>query len=138
MPGGSVEQMLYALARSGKERPSDWTEPQPDIVVFKPRSDFYETKKPAPAEVLLVFEVSDGTLRDDLKIKLPYFAVAGIPEVWIEDVNADILHVFREPKGSEYTTSMELRRGDSISPLAFPDIRLSISDRIGPGSISES
>lgn len=117
---------------------SDWTEPEPDIVVFKPRSDFYETKKATAADVLLVLEVSDTSLRYDLEIKLPYFALAGIPEVWIEDVNGDIVHVFREPSGDAYATSLEFRRGDSISPLAFPDIRFSISDLVGPGSTSGS
>lgn len=111
---------------------SDWTEPQPDIVAFKPRSDFYEHKRPTPEDVLWLMEVSDTTLRFDLKVKLPYFAAAGIPEVWIQDVNAEVLHVFREPSGKEYATSMRLKRGDSISPLAFPDIRLSLDDLLGP------
>jgi Uma2 family endonuclease len=111
---------------------SDWTEPQPDIVLFKPRPDFYEHKKPRPDDVLLVMEVSDTTLRYDLKIKLPHFAAALIPEVWIQDVNADIVHVFRVPHGKAYKTSMQLRRGDSISPLAFPDIRFSMDDILGP------
>src|SRR4030095_15037825 len=29
-------------------RLSDWTEPQPDLVVFKPRADFYAKKKCTP------------------------------------------------------------------------------------------
>ena len=46
---------------------SDWTEPQPDLVVFKPRSDFYAAKKPTPADVLFAVEVADTTLRFDRK-----------------------------------------------------------------------
>jgi Uma2 family endonuclease len=46
---------------------SNWTEPQPDIVVFKPRPHFYEHKKPTPDDVLLVMEVSDTSLLYDLK-----------------------------------------------------------------------
>jgi Uma2 family endonuclease len=65
---------------------SDWTEPQPDIVILKPRPDFYEHLRPTPGDALLVMEVSDTTLRFDLKIKLKYFAAASIPEVWIQDV----------------------------------------------------
>lgn len=113
---------------------SNWTEPQPDIVVFKPRSDFYEHKMPVPDDVLLLMEVSDTTLRFDLKIKLPFFAAAKIPEVWIQDVNADVLHVFREPAGNAYTISMQLKRGDTICPLALPDICLSLEDLLGPSA----
>ena len=110
---------------------SDWTEPQPDIVVFKPRSDFYESKKPTPSDVFLVMEISDTSLGYDLKIKLPYFAAALIPEVWIQDINGDILHVFRDPEGNRYVTSTQLKAGDFVCPLAFPEIRFSINDIFG-------
>ena len=61
-------------------RLSDWTEPQPDVVVFKPRADFYAKKKPVPADVLFTVEVADTTLAYDRNIKLPQYAAAGIPE----------------------------------------------------------
>jgi Uma2 family endonuclease len=70
-------------------------------------------------------------LRYDLKIKLPYFAAAGITEVWIQDLNADVLHIFREPKGKAYATSIQLKKGESISLLASPDIRFSMEDLLG-------
>jgi Uma2 family endonuclease len=110
---------------------SDWTEPQPDIVILKPRADFYEHLRPTPGDVLLVMEVSDTTLRYDLKIKLAYFAVAAIPEVWIQDVNEDLLHVFREPQASKYSVSTRLNRGRVVSPLAFPEVQFSMDDLFG-------
>jgi len=110
---------------------SDWTEPQPDIVVFKARSDFYESKKPTPRDVLLVLEISDTTLRYDMKIKLPHFAAALIPEVWIQDINGDSLYVFRDPQGNCYVTSMQLKRGAFVYSLAFPEIRFSLDDLLG-------
>ena len=57
------------------------------------------------------------------KTKLPYYAAALIPEVWIQDVNEDVVYVFREPQGKAHKASMKLKGGDPISPLAFPDIR---------------
>ena len=77
-------------------------------------------------------EVSDTSLRYDLNTKLPHFASALIPEYWIQDVNADVVHVFRAPQGKAYKTSMQLNRGNSIMPLAFPDIRFSMDDLLGP------
>jgi Uma2 family endonuclease len=110
---------------------SDWTEPQPDIVILKPRPDFYEHLRPTPGDVLLVMEVSDTTLQYDLKIKLTYFAAASIPEVWIQDVNEDVLHVFRQPRGGNYSVSMRLNRGSAVSPVAFPEVQFSMNDLFG-------
>ena len=65
---------------------SIWTEPQPDLVVLKSRKDFYASKKPEPADALLVVEVADTSLSYDRDVKLPRYAAAGVPEVWIEDL----------------------------------------------------
>src|SRR3984957_5698612 len=59
---------------------NDYTEPEPDVVLLKPRKDFYRGKHPDAESTLLVVEVSDTTLRYDRKIKLPRYAAAGIPE----------------------------------------------------------
>jgi Uma2 family endonuclease len=105
--------------------------PQPDVVVFKPRADFYFPDRATPADVLFVVEVSDSTLRRDRNIKLPKFAASGIPEVWIEDLKHDLILVFRDPEGSQYRTQLTMRRGDSISPLAFPKATFLVDDLIG-------
>jgi Uma2 family endonuclease len=109
-------------------RLSDWTEPQPDVVVFKPRSDFYAGKRPTPEDVIFTVEVADSTLSYDQKVKLPRFAAAGIPEVWIEDLKHDILLVHRDPIGSIYKTILTLSAGDSISPASFPDVAFSVGE----------
>src|SRR5687767_15230062 len=38
----------------------DYSEPQPDLAILKPRADFYGQSLPTPADVLLVIEVSDS------------------------------------------------------------------------------
>jgi Uma2 family endonuclease len=60
-------------------RLSDFTEPQPDVVLLKPRKDFYRGKHPEAADALLVVEVSDTTLAYDRDLKLSYYAAAGVP-----------------------------------------------------------
>jgi Uma2 family endonuclease len=80
-------------------------------------------------------EVADTTVRYDRNIKLPRFAAAGIPEVWIEDLNSDVLLVYRDSQGDQYRTVLTLRRGESVSPTAFPDIRFALDDLLGdPGA----
>lgn len=110
---------------------SNFTEPQPDIVLLKPRKDFYRGKKAEATDALLVVEVADTSLAYDRNVKLPHYASAGIPEVWIEDLNGNRILVFRDPAGNSYQTHLILRRGESISAQAFPDTVFSVTDFIG-------
>ena len=102
-------------------RLTNYTEPQPDIVLLKPRKDHYGAKKPMAEDALLVVEVSDTTFRYDHEVKLKRYARAGIPEVWIEDLERDTLLVFRDPSGDRYQTCLTLRSGDSVTTSTFPD-----------------
>jgi hypothetical protein len=72
--------------------------PQPDLALLAPRKDFYESVGPSPADVLLVVEVSDSTLRFDCDVKLPLYARQGIPEAWIVDVQRRELRICRTPR----------------------------------------
>jgi Uma2 family endonuclease len=107
---------------------TDWTEPQPDIVVFAPRSDFYAKKRPTTKDLLFIVEVSDTTLSYDRKIKLPSYAEANIREVWIEDLKNGVLHVHRDPAGSAYEAIRVLRPDDVVSPLVFPYITFRVGE----------
>jgi Uma2 family endonuclease len=71
-------------------RLSSLTEPQPDILILKPRADFYASKRVGPDGTYLVIEVSDTTLRYDRDRKLPLYAKSGVPEVWIEDLQSGL------------------------------------------------
>jgi Uma2 family endonuclease len=110
---------------------SDFTEPQPDIVLLKPRKDFYRGKHPEAADALLVVEVSDTTLAYDRDVKLSYYAAARIPEVWIEDLNSDRILVFRNPDNGVYQVRLTRSRDESISVQAFSDTEFKVSDFIG-------
>ena len=56
-------------------------QPQPDLVVLRPWEG--ELRLPTAADALVVIEVADTTLRWDRQIKLPRYAAAQIPELWI-------------------------------------------------------
>ena len=43
----------------------DHSEPQPDIALLRPRPDYYLKAHPRAADVLLLIEVSDSTVRFD-------------------------------------------------------------------------
>ncbi len=107
---------------------SDRDEPQPDVVLLRPRDDFYAGGHPRPEDVLLVIEVADSSLSYDLGVKVPLYAARGIPEVWIVDVGGERLHIFREPTGDSYRRHRELGRGDSVGPLELSMDELEVAD----------
>lgn len=49
-----------------------------------------------------MIELSDTSLRYDRNVKLPGYAQTGVPEVWIIDLGAGQIEVFRSPRGATY------------------------------------
>jgi Uma2 family endonuclease len=123
-------QQTALVSAQGPLRLNQYSEPQPDVIVLKPRDDFYGGEW-TPRDVLLLVEVSDTTLKYDREVKLPRYAAAGIPEAWIADVNENLLFVYREPSGDGYKTELTLHYSDSVSPLAFPESIFKVEDLLG-------
>lgn len=85
-------------------RLSDDTEVQPDLSVVRAREDYYRTRHPVAADVLLLVEVSDSTLRYDREVKVSLYARCGIPEVWIVDLHGEQIHFYLTPAEGRYVT----------------------------------
>jgi Uma2 family endonuclease len=113
-------------------RLSSGSEPEPDIVLLRPRDDFYAAVGiPGPEDVLLIVEVADNTLRYDRNVKLRFYAESGIPEVWIVDLKGDRILVFSEPQAITYGYASVVARGGTLAPRAFPDLSVSADDLLG-------
>ena len=109
-----------------------FNEPQPDFAVLRPRPDFYATgDRPGPADVLLLAEVADSSLRYDRTVKLPLYARAGIPEVWIVDPKRRVLHAHRRPTDGEYAEISTHHPGDHLALAAAPDITVRLDLALG-------
>ena len=93
---------------------SEFSDPEPDFFLLKPRDDFYAKAHPTPQEVLLLIEVSKTTYAFDKNTKLPLYAQAGIPEVWIINLNESQVEVFKQPQGEEFREKLIFRQGESI------------------------
>lgn len=98
--------------------------PEPDLALLKPRADAYRKAHPTAEDVLLVIEVSDTTLRFDLKTKVPLYARAAIPEVWVVDVNAEVVHVFRQPGPAGFGSSTIVSGASSVACAALPAVKI--------------
>ena len=122
---------LAAVRSQNPIRIDDYNLPQPDVIVAKLRRDYYESAHPRTEDIFLLLEVSESSTEHDREIKLALYAISGIREYWIEDITQDELLVFRDPAGDRYSTCLTLHRGDTISPLAFPDIAIKVEDLLG-------
>ena len=104
------------------------SEPEPDLAIAVPPEERYLRRHPEPADLLLVVEVSHTTKRFDLNVKIPLYARSAIAEVWIVDVKAGHIEVFRDPTPDGYASVEVVGRGGSISPASFPDITVAVDD----------
>jgi Uma2 family endonuclease len=107
------------------------SEPIPDVVILKFREDFYATEAASAEDALLVIEVSDSTLNYDRTTKVALYAKAGIPEVWVIDLNSSRVWVYGQPTEDGYLNIKAYERGEEIAPLFFPELVLRIADILG-------
>jgi Uma2 family endonuclease len=112
-PGGSVKLGEYSV-------------PQPDLMLLKPRADFYAAQIPTPPDVLLLVEVSDSSLAFDRGAKRALYARHGVAEYWIVDIPGRRVHVNREPTVDGYGEALEHTRSDTVSPRALPAVQVTV------------
>lgn len=101
-----------------------YSEPQPDVALLAPSANGYASALPTAADILLVVEVAESTLRYDRTVKLPLYAGHGIPEVWIVNLVDRCLEAFREPDANGYRVTQVLATGDTAIPAALPSMRI--------------
>jgi Uma2 family endonuclease len=126
----AVGDHAYVSAQS-PVRLSDFSEPQPDLVLLKPRSDFYRTGHPTAGDTLLLIEVSATSLRYDLQVKVPLYARHEVPEVWVVDLEGAKLRVFRSPKSGEYTEVTSSDNPGILTPHALDGVHIDMSSALG-------
>jgi Uma2 family endonuclease len=111
---------------------NDRSEFEPDIALVKSDPRFYVDHHPIPSEVYLIIEVADATLKKDCEIKAIAYAQAGIADYWVLDINANQLHVFREPSQDGYQVHEVLSEDRSLSLLAFPTVSVTVQQMLEP------
>lgn len=126
-------QALEGGALVGVQDPiklSPFSEPQPDLVLLRRRSDFYAQDHPGPEDILLLVEVAEASLAYDRQVKLPLYAQAGIPEVWLVNIGERKVEVYRHPSGESYLEVRELGPKDVLSPMAFPQVSFEVEETL--------
>lgn len=113
--------------------PELMTEPEPDLVISMEFGTDLEERHPHPSEILLLMEVSHSSLSYDRSLKGAIYAQAGISEYWIWNLVDGLLEVYRDPRTpvrgeAAYQTKLTYHRGETVVPLAFPDIEVAVDD----------
>jgi Uma2 family endonuclease len=139
--GGTVNALLYLFSKAVRDeaivgvqnpvRLSDISEPEPDLMLLRPRPDFYRDSHPTPADVLLLVEVADTSAAYDRSVKLPLYARVGVPEYWLVDLERGVLEVYRSPAGDGYAEVQELGAGARVAPASLPDAELDVGEILG-------
>ena len=107
------------------------SEPQPVLTLLRPRSDFYGTSHPAPADVVLTVEVMDTSADRDRRLKLPLYGRAALAEVWLVDSRLELVELYR-PTAARPRVPSIVRRGGRVIIGTFPDVLFEVDEIFGP------
>ncbi len=108
------------------------SQPEPDVALAAVRPAGYADQHPDAANIFLIVEISDSTLEKDQEEKLELYAASGIVEYWIVNLVDEQFEVYRDPFISAigkaaYRTKLTFIHGQTVTPLAFPDCQIDVS-----------
>jgi Uma2 family endonuclease len=113
----SVQNPLRLVPRS---------EPEPDLLLLRPRADDYATAHPTPADVLLLIEVADSSRVVDRSVKLPLYAAAEVPAVWLVDLIDGVIDCYEEPAAGAYRVERRAGSGAMATAATLPGLALPV------------
>jgi Uma2 family endonuclease len=91
---------------------------EPDVVIYPRTSGL---RGLTGANVLLVVEIADSSLRYDTGRKAALYASFGIRELWVIDAVRLTTRVYREPAADIYRDARDFGPADQLSPLLAPE-----------------
>jgi Uma2 family endonuclease len=104
----------------GSVRLGRFNEPQPDIVLLRPRADFYASRLPGPSDIFLIIEIAESSLDYDREVKTRIYAQAAVQEYWLVDLGDRSVSRYAEPREGAYRQRRQVRPGESIASAALP------------------
>lgn len=134
---GTTDQLSRLVARAfadglvhvrvqGPLRLDAHNEPEPDLMLLRPRGDGYRNSHPTAADVLLLVEVADSSLAYDRGPKLLLYARHGVPEVWVVDLHGRAVEIWREPGPQGYAERSRVTEGIA-KPKLVPALTIDLT-----------
>lgn len=111
----------------GPVRLGEFSEPEPDLALLKPRADYYREALPGAADVLLLIEVADSTQRYDRRVKTPLYARHGVAQVWVIDLENALVHFYGRPRDGAYADISALEHPGLTPIAALPGLAIDLS-----------
>ena len=108
------------------------SEPEPDVVIAEKKPDNYLSAHPTAADIILVIEISDSTLKYDRDTKLSVYAEAGIDNYWIVNLIDNHLEVYTNPFSNSqgkfaYRNKTIILHSETIKIPRFTDYSLALN-----------
>ncbi len=75
--------------------------------------------------------MADTTLGTDRLVKVPLYAEAGIPEVWIVNLDEDVIEVYAESLSGRYERTSRVGRGKTLALPGGLDGSISVDEVLG-------
>lgn len=94
--------------------PDDST-PEPDLAVVRGDRRSYLAKHPGPADVALIVEVANSSLKTDLETKARIYAAAGIPAYWVINLIDRVIVAFARPANGAFRDRATHSPGDTLT-----------------------
>ena len=138
----AISKTIKALYRNATEsewvivqgtlRLDEYNEPDPDFLWVDAPVGTPEAQRPLP---MLVIEVSHSSVKKDSGVKLRMYAQFDIRDYWILNLRLDRVEVYRDPQNPTrnpddcfYASVQHFTRGQTVSPLARPHVKLLVDD----------
>lgn len=126
-----IERGSAIISVQSPVRLDNHSEPEPDIAALRFRADYYSGALATAADVLLLVEVADTSLAYDRGVKLPTYARAGVPEVWLVDLLGERIERHTDPSERGYRLIARASRGESLESIVLPSLKLAVDDVLG-------
>jgi len=92
----------------------DGSVPEPDLMIVRGSLRDYAQRETVPADVVISIEIADSSLLQDLRVKLPVYARAGIPVYWLVNIPNCRLEVYDGPTASGYAQRRDFGPDDEV------------------------
>ncbi len=115
----------FGVRTDGTVRIGEYSAPEPDVFVVR---NFSGRKYAEVSDVVLLVEVSISTRADDLKIKMPMYARAGVPEAWLVEPEARLVRIFRDPRPDGSWGHESVVTEGVVAPLFSDRVRVDLAE----------
>lgn len=115
----------------GAVRIDDLSESQPDVALLRNRPDFYADAHPGPSDILLLIEVMQTSADYDRTVKAPLYARSDIAELWLVNLEADVIQVLCSPREGQYRERELRKRGEVIELSGEVNLQVQVADVLG-------